>query len=180
MLEAARADRLEHFRLDLDRLEDAADLTVAITQAAYPSLEIPFHSRWRHFVVDGSDRWAALGGAAHWPNAAARARAEFDLAIVSVLLDAGAGPAWRFRDDETGGEIGRSEGLALASLAMFADGLFSAAGRDRFRVDAAALEGLTESALARGFQASPRNPLLGVAGRLDLLRRLGRTVAASP
>jgi len=180
MLEAGLADRLAHFRINLDRLDDAADLVVAVTRAAYPSLDIPFHSRWRHFVIDGVDRWAAIAATAAWPDAAARARAEFDLAIVSVLLDAGAGPDWHYRDPLTGREIGRSEGLALASLAMFGDGLFSESSRDPLRVDAARLCGLNDAALVNGFQGGPANPLTGIAGRADLLRRLGRTVAAVP
>jgi hypothetical protein len=180
MLEAGLADRLVHFRIDLDRLDAAADLTVAVTRAAYPALDIPFHSRWRHFVVDGADRWAALATTAAWPDEAARARAECDLAIVSVLLDAGAGPDWRYHDAMTDREIGRSEGLALASLAMFGDGLFSESSRDPLRADAARLRELTDAALINGFQAGPGNPLMGIAGRADLLRRLGRTVAAVP
>jgi hypothetical protein len=178
MLEAGLADRLAHFRIDLDRLDAAADLTVAVTRAAYPSLDIPFHSRWRHFVIDGVDRWATLAATAAWPDEAARARAEFDLAVVSVLLDAGAGPTWRYHDALTGRDIGRSEGLALASLAMFADGLFSESPRDPLRVNASRLCELTDATLVNGFQAGPSNPLTGIAGRADLLRRLGRTVAA--
>jgi hypothetical protein len=180
MMQAGLAGRLTHFRIDLDRLDAAADLVVAVTRAAYPALDIPFHSRWRHFVIDGVDRWAALAAKAAWPDAAARARAEFDLAVISVLLDAGAGPEWRYRDDFTDREIGRSEGLALASLAMFGDGLFSESSRDPLRGDASRLCELTDAALVNGFQAGPGNPLTGIAGRADLLRRLGRTVAAVP
>jgi hypothetical protein len=180
MLEAGLADRLAHFRIDLDRLDAAADLTVAVTRAAYPSLDIPFHSRWHHFVIDDVDRWATLAATATWPDEATRARAEFDLAIISVLLDAGAGPDWRYRDASSGREIGRSEGLALASLAMFAEGLFSESARDPLRADAARLWELADAALVNGFQAGPDNPLLGIAGRADLLRRLGRAVAAAP
>jgi hypothetical protein len=171
---------LPHFRVDLRRLETAADLTLEVTRAAYPDLDIPFHSRWRHFVLDGEDRWAAPAGSAKWRDPATRARAEFDLATVSVLLDAGAGPDWRFRDAATGREIGRSEGLALASLAMFVEGAFSAHPGDPLRADARALERLADGELHAGFQASATNPLLGIAGRADLLRRLGRTVAAAP
>ncbi len=180
ILEAGLADRLAHFRVDLRGLDAAADLTVAITREVYPSLDIPFHSRWRHFVFNGGDRWAALASTAQWPSAAARARAEFDLAIISVLLDAGAGPDWHYRDSCTGREIGRSEGLALASLAMFGDGLFSANSRDKLRTDAATLKELEDAALIDGFRAGPHNPLLGIAGRADLLRRLGRAAAAAP
>jgi hypothetical protein len=179
MLALGLDDRLKHFRLDLARLEDAADLVLKLTRAAYPTLDVPFHSRWRHFVVDGVDRWTAIEGIRRWGDAAARGRAAFDLAIVSVLLDAGAGPAWRYRDAVSGREIGRSEGLALASLDMFAAGAFSQCD-DPLRVDAAALMNLTDDALCRGFQVSADNPLAGVEGRADLLRRLGRTVADNP
>ena len=180
ILEAGLADRLEYFRVDLHHLEQAAGLTVAITREAYPSLEIPFHSRWRHFVVDGGDRWATLAGTAHWPAVAARARAEFDLAIVSVLLDAGAGTVWRYRDIPTGRDIGRSEGLALASLRMFGDGLFSTNSRDRLRVDAAKLKEIASAGLVNGFQAGPGNTLPGIEGRADVLRRLGRVAMEAP
>src|SRR5262249_34264848 len=170
------AGRLEYFRVDLHRLETAADLTVAITRESYPSLEIPFHSRWRHFAVDGHDRWMALAATEHWPAAAARARAEFDLAIVSVSLDAGAGVDWRYRDAQTGRDMGRSEGLAIGSLAMFADGLFSRHTGDRLRVDAEKLVETTSAALISGFQAGPGNTMIGIDGRAELLRRLGRVV----
>jgi hypothetical protein len=173
-------DELPHFRIDLTRLEDAADLTLKVTAATYPDFAIPFHSRWRHFLLDGRDRWASLDDAAGWRNLATRARAEFDLAMVSVLLDAGAGTDGRFRDAAAGREIGRSEGLALASLAMFAGGAFSGRPGDPLRADARALERLSDETLRAGFQASDANPLPGLAGRANLLRRLGRTVAAAP
>jgi hypothetical protein len=180
ILETGLADQLEYFRVDLRCLEQAADLTVAITREAYPSLEIPFHSRWRHFALDGDDRWMTIAGTAHWSTAAARARAEFDLAIVSVLLDAGAGAGWRYSHVVTDRSIARSEGLALASLAMFRDGLFSTKSHDRLRVDATRLEELTSAALIHGFQAGPGNPLPGIEGRANLLRRLGRAAAEAP
>ena len=180
ILDAGLADRLEYFRVDLHRLEEAADLTAAITREVYPSLEIPFHSRWRHFAIDGDDRWMTIAGTAGWRCLAARARAEFDLAIISVLLDAGAGPTWRYRDAVTGRNIGRSEGLALASLAMFGGGLFSATLGDRLRVDAMKLAELTAAALVDGLQAASDNPLLGIEGRADLLRRLGGVVLDTP
>jgi hypothetical protein len=180
ILETGLADRLEYFRVDLHRLEKAADFTVAITREAYPSLEIPSHSRWRHFAIDGDDRWMPIAATARWPCVAARARAEFDLAIVSVLLDAGAGATWRYGDAATGRNIGRSEGLALASLAMFCGGLFSAKLSDRLRVDAIKLAELTAAALGDGLQAGSDNPLLGIEGRADLLRRLGGAVSGAP
>jgi hypothetical protein len=118
--------------------------------------------------------------AMRWPSAAVRARAEFDLAIVSVLLDAGAGAAWRYHDAATGRDIGRSEGLALASLAMFSGGLFSAKPDDRLRTDAMRLKEFTSDSLSSGFGAGPENPVTGLDGRANLLRRLGLVVERAP
>jgi len=173
-------DRLHHFRVDLARLDVAADLVAETTRKAYPGLEVPFHSRWRHFVVGGQDRWVAIASAMPLRDRFERARAQFDLAIASVLLDAGAGPHWSYRDAATGTQVGRSEGLALASLAMFADGALSAQPGSPLRADANALAKLSSDALRRYFQVSDSNPLAGVDGRAALLRRLGAVVAAKP
>ena len=180
MLAIGLEDGLPNFRIDLDRMDDAIDLVLKTTLKAYPSLEIPFHSRWRHFVMNGENRWADIAGRAKWPDRATRARAEFDLAIVSVFLDAGAGPMWRYRDPQTGSAIGRSEGLGLASLAMFASGAFSADPRVPLRVDAAALANFGVAELEHGMQVSNGNPLVGMEGRADLLRRLGGLAASKP
>jgi len=180
MLETGLNDRLQYFRIDLGRLEATVDLVLATTRKAYPTLDVPFHSRWRHFVAGGADRWAALAGARDWRDGKERARAEFDLAMISVFLDAGAGPSWRYRDPVTGTRIGRSEGLALASLDMFARGVFSARADEPLRADAAALERLTLADLQNGFQIADDNPLTGLEGRIGLLRRLGAQASALP
>jgi hypothetical protein len=177
MLEIGLRDGLSHFTINLDRMDTVADAVLATIRKNYPSLNIPFHARWRHFSIDGVDRWARITDRASWPDRAARARAEFDLAIVSVLLDAGAGAAWRYRDGVSGKAIGRSEGLAIASLDMFAGGAFSSDARDPLRVDAEKLAEFSLADLERGFQVSAENPLVGLEGRADLLRRLGRHVA---
>jgi hypothetical protein len=180
MLAIGLSDHLAHFSVRPEKLETAADLVMAVTRAAYPSLDVPFHSRWRHFAFAGEDRWALLATRATWKDHPARARAAFDLAIVSVLLDAGAAAGWRYRDHRSGEQVGHSEGLALASLAMFAQGAFSSDPADPLRVDADALVRLSDSALERGFQVAAENPLPDIARRAELLRRLGRVVAALP
>ena len=180
MLAIGLEDRLPNFRIDLDRMGDVVELVLETTRSAYPSFDIPFHSRWRHFSIYGENRWAAVAGCTDWPDRAALARAEFDLAIVSVFLDAGAGPSWRYRDGKTRSAIGRSEGLGLASLAMFTEGAFSAALSEELRADADKLANLNVVDLARGMQVSDDNPLVGLDGRADLLRRLGRLVASKP
>jgi Protein of unknown function (DUF1688) len=180
MLAIGLEDRLPNFRIHLDRMDSAVDLVLATTSKAYPSFEIPFHSRWRHFSVNGDNRWAAIADQTDWPDRAARARAEFDLAMVSVFLDAGAGPSWRYRDPITGSAVGRSEGLGLASLAMFAGGAFSADPRDPLRVDAGVLANISVADLEHGLQVTDVNPLVGIEGRADLLRRMGQLVASKP
>src|SRR2546430_1980427 len=97
MLEAGRAGRLTHFPVADDRAGAVADSVAATVRANYPSLKVPFHSRWRHFVVRGRDRWSGLFAPLK-DDPLERARARFDLAVTSVLLDAGAGPDWRWRD----------------------------------------------------------------------------------
>lgn len=180
MLTIGLDDHLPHFRIDLQRFNETVDLVVDTTQKKYPSLVMPFHARWRHFVFNGADRWAAIDKNANWRNAAARARAAFDLAIVSVLLDAGAGPQWYYRDPATGQSVGRSEGLALASLDMFRRGVFSSEPDDPLQCDAEGLMRLSDATVSDGLQVSSSNPLVGLSGRVDLLRRLGAHVATKP
>lgn len=173
MLQLGLEGRLLHFVVQPDRLEACADYVLDTIRQNYPTLEIPFHARWRHFNVGGMDRWRVLDAGAGFVDAHARGRAAYDLAVVSVLLDAGAGPDWRYRDAVTGQTVSRSEGLALASLDMFAAGAFSADRADPLRVDASALRKLDAATLAEGFQVSPGNPLIGLGGRAALLNRLG-------
>jgi Protein of unknown function (DUF1688) len=166
--------RLAHFFVDLDQLVWTADYVANVIRANYPTLHVPLHARWRHFVFAGRDLWTERKLAATWRDAAERARAAFDLAIVSVLLDAGAGPEWRYRDGATGISATRSEGLALASLRMFEAGLFSSYCSNPLRADAQRLSKLTEQELAAAFQASETNPLGGLGSRTALLRNLGK------
>eukprot|EP01030_Chromulinospumella_sphaerica_P017798 gene17798-17638_t len=111
MLSLALDGDLTDWRVDLTQLEPVADRVAAVIRSQYPSLQVPFHARWRHFVVVGRDLWAEMAATTDWPDANAKARAAFDLAITSALLDAGAGPSWRFLDAPTCTETSRSEGL---------------------------------------------------------------------
>ncbi|MCH8999884.1 MAG: DUF1688 family protein [Proteobacteria bacterium] len=172
ILEAARADELAHFALRAAHLEAAADYVAQTIRANYPTLDIPTHSRWRHFAVGGRDRWAELAARLGGAGGEEAARVRFDLAVTSVLLDAGAGAAWRYREPESGESYARSEGLAVASFALFAGGALSSDPERPLRADAAGLEAMTEARLAEAFQAGPDNPLVGLAGRAALLRRL--------
>jgi hypothetical protein len=177
LLSAAERDELAHFAVDGARLAPLADYVIETIRARYPTLDVPYHSRWRHFEAGGTDRWAELR--ARLKGADEIARARFDLVIPSVLLDAGAGPAWSYRDSD-GAVHARSEGLGVATFRMFAGGLFSADSKIPLRADAARLEALDDLELAQGFQAGPDNLLTGLPGRADLMRRLGAAVHARP
>jgi Protein of unknown function (DUF1688) len=171
--------RSQQFTLDRSRLGAVADYVADVTREAYPDLAIPYHSRWRHFSAGGLDRWSDLaklivGGPVE------RARSAVDLAVVSVLLDAGAGDAWRYRENRSGRALVRSEGLAVASLDMFRAGAFSCDPAYPHRVDAAALAAIDAEVLARHFQSDAGNPLVGIVGRSALLRRLAAALAERP
>ena len=173
MLDIAIGGGVEGWAVDLGRLDIAAALTAEVTRSSYPDLAIPFHARWRHFVAGEPDLPDPR-------DPAGRARASFDLAIISVLLDAGAGPDWRYRDRATGTIFARSEGLAVASQRLFEAGAFSSDAAAPLRVDGGALAALRGEALADGFQVDESNPMIGLDGRTALLRRLGEQIAARP
>lgn len=162
-------------------LAATADYVAQTIRLNYPDLAVPYHSRWRQFSAGGLDRWGKLAAAAGLDrDPMEAARVAFDLVIPSVLLDAGAGPQWRYLDSATRKFLVRSEGLAVASLALFAGGAFSADPRQPLRCDAGALERLIPEHVAVGFQVGPTNTLVGVDGRTALLKRLGEVMAATP
>lgn len=176
IFEAGRAGDLEHFRIVEDRLQEATHYVATVIEARHPDLAIPPHSRWRHFEIAGRDLWRELADTLG-EDAFALARIRFDLAVTSVLLDAGAGPDWRYRHGPSGMELSRSEGLGIASFEAFRAGLFSSDPRRPLMADAGGLESLSEDRLAAAFQAGPANPLPGLGNRVELLRRLGRSLA---
>ena len=87
-----------HFTLDRSQLPAAADRVAALTLQRYPDLQIPFHSRWRHFEAGGVDRKAELDALLAGRSVHDVARARFDLTVLSVLLDAGAGSRWTYTE----------------------------------------------------------------------------------
>lgn len=166
---------LEHFQCDEARLPEVARLVAQITKERYPDLRVPPHSRFAHFDAGGVPRTAALERELAGLDSLERARRLTELVVVSVLVDAGAGAHWRFTERETGSALGRSEGLAVASLAWAKRGGLSAAG-EAYRVDADGLLAVSETALNEAFQVSSDNPLVGSEGRVHLLQALGRAL----
>ncbi|MFM1847589.1 MAG: hypothetical protein RL417_1063 [Pseudomonadota bacterium] len=180
ILELARQGELNHFTVDDRKIPAVADFVLEVTKRDYPDLNIPYHSRWRHFDVGGIDRTGALDEALRNASPLERATAKLDLAIVSVLLDAGAGDAWHFVEPTTGGRYTRSEGLAVVSFHLFMSGALSSDPANPYRVDSAGLRRLSRDDLAAAFQVSEYNPLLGLDGRLALLRSLADALERSP
>jgi hypothetical protein len=181
ILTLAREGSLEEWAVDMDRLQDTADFVANVVRERYPSLNPPVHARWRHFVFGGRDLWSEIANSRAWQSPAAAARAAFDLVITSVLLDAGAGSDWRYRDVGTGLAVARSEGLALASLRWFVSGgLADHPTSDPLRADAAALCRIDGKAVDEAFQSTEDNRLQGAHGRAELLNRLGMAVQARP
>jgi len=177
---AAGDGRSTHFTLDRSRLPDVARRVSSLTRERFPDLKIPYHSRWRHFEAGGVDRKAELEAKLVGRSLAAVARSHVDLALVSVLLDAGAGPTWSYHEKHSGQAFDRSEGLAVASFRAFMAGRFSSDIGDPCRVDAAALLKLDAAALTQVFQVSDSNPLVGLDGRAALMRRLGIALRDQP
>ncbi|NEO34558.1 MAG: URC4/urg3 family protein, partial [Symploca sp. SIO3C6] len=190
IFERCQANELEHFSCDLSKLDIVADFVVDTTRQLYPNFDVPFHSRWRHFDAGGVSRLAPLNRAilaspslvslAQGEKVESMARSHLDLAIISVLLDAGAGPQWTYHDTVTHQTLSRSEGLAIASLRAFEQGIFSSNADFPYQVDAIALQNLTEVDLATVFQVNNDNPLVGLSGRLTLLHQLGQTLTTQP
>lgn len=77
-------------------------------------------------------KWQAMSNP---PDKKEEARRTIDLFVVSVLLDAGAGSAWKYAEKSSGKTFSRSEGLGVASVHMFEDGFFSSDPGQPYRVD---------------------------------------------
>ncbi|MBE9187012.1 URC4/urg3 family protein [Microcoleus sp. LEGE 07076] len=176
----ASENKLRYFRVDLSQLDKAVNYVIDTTRQQYPDFNIPFHSRWRHFEAGHLSRLAKLASDLAEFSPVEQAKIKFDLAIVSVLLDAGAGADWQYCEPETGEVYRRSEGLAIATFRMFCQGVFSSNPDFPFSADSLGLSQLKLETLAAGFQVSRDNPLVGLTGRLELLQRLGKAICQYP
>ena len=178
---AVAAGHSPHFRIEHGQLDAVAERVAGLTRLRFPDLQIPYHSRWRHFEAGGVDRKERLDALLEGRSADEVARSRIELTLISVLLDAGAGPQWRFIEyPSVAQRYSRSEGLAVASFRAFTNGRFSSDPDDPCRVDAKALMSIDAAALATMFQAGPGNPLVGLDGRVALLRRLGEALHDQP
>ena len=173
----ATKGELAHFNLHPERLDTVTHLVGAETTRNYPDLNVPYHSRWRHFNVGDLDRNQVVNEILAPLTPKERCRSKIELAILSVLLDAGAGDVWGFTDKNSGSRHKRSEGLAVASLYAYGDGVF---GPEPFVATSAVLKAIAPAQLGAAFQVTKDNPLLGLEGRCALLNNLGRVIESHP
>lgn len=129
----AQQNELNYFDTDETKLEQIIQNVEEITRERFGvNLDgIPPHSRLNHF---GDNRLKELREKWQSVDALEQTRRWIDLVLVSVLVDAGAGQVWKYTTKE-GQLIGRSEGLAIASLDMFLNGYFSSDPIKKDKVD---------------------------------------------
>jgi hypothetical protein len=173
-MQYACKDQLKHFAYVEQKLPEVADFVINIMNQQYVDLDIPYHSRWRHFEAAGINRLVLLQAKTR------NVKSAIELVIVSILLDAGAGSKWRYVDHLSQTTFSRSEGLAVASFNLFMQGLFSSDAENPCQADAYGLQSISASLLADGLQVAPMNPLIGLEGRLKLLQQLGRCIKDKP
>ena len=160
----------EHFQLHPHVLNETADFVADTIIERYPKLNVPYHSRWRHFTINGQDRSEqAFNHLSSDPLEKARSKVE--LAFISVFLDAGAGKELSYEDFNTGLSLTRSEGLAAASLNLFTSGILSTKPEKPLQTDN--ISNFSPAKLAHAFQVSYSNPLQGLEGRASLITKLG-------
>lgn len=180
LLSKAKHDELHHFTVDWSQMIPTASYVIEVIKANYPDLNIPYHSRWRHFEIDGCSLVDLRLEALLNLSSVERGKILYELVIISVLLDAGAGANWTYKEPVTGKLYSRSEGLALASLDLYWSGILSADPENPYRVDAEKLMQLSDTDLMKAFQVSSDNPLEGVSGRTQLLQKLGDVIQRNP
>jgi hypothetical protein len=163
------------FHIHLDKMDACVDFVIDTIRKNYPDGKIPFHSRWGHFRAAGIDRVKILDAALASLEKKEKARIKIDLVVPSVLLDAGAGDAWKFEENSSGKTLSRSEGLGVASLELFLSKSFGE--KNGYAIaDSKGLQNFSEDVLKKYFQVSQNNPLLGVEGRTLLLKNLGKAL----
>lgn len=173
-------EEMTSFRYHPQQLKPTVDYVLLVIKEKYPGLNIPFHSRWGHFRAGGIERAQQFDSLFAEKNSLGngsvdsleKLRAQLDLVITSVLLDAGAGSQWSYLEPSSKIIFNRSEGLGVASYHMFCSGVMSS-DKKSLRADEQGLKSVTVSDLKKYFKVSNLNPLVGVEGRVQLLNNLG-------
>ena len=169
----------DYFQIDQSKLFHTASFVAEVIKENYPDLNIPLHSRIRHFSLSNTDLYEAYFDDGTKGNIE-QLREQVELIITSVFLDGGAGSDWSYYDDNTKSRYSRSEGLAVASFNCYLGGLYSPFHDKPRYVDGLTLQALSEKALADQFQSREDNELLGFGNRVKLLQTLGTIIDKTP
>ncbi|KAH7929287.1 DUF1688-domain-containing protein [Leucogyrophana mollusca] len=181
----AQKGSLQYFEYHPDKEGDVVAFCEQIIKRDFGTdfASIPPHGRWRHLDA-GRSRieplialWRSSENA---PDDKEICKRLIDLFLVSVLLDAGAGNEWTFTEKGSEQKYSRSEGLGVASVHMFADGLFSGDSTQPYKVDSQGLSQITVEKSAKAMQVSDDNPMVGLEGRTSLLCNLSTALKSQP
>lgn len=178
---AVEQGRSGHFKIDRSALPAVAQRVAALTRERFPDLKMPYHSRWRHFEAGGVDRKGELDALLAGRTPAEVARARIDLTVVSVLLDAGAGPQWRYTErpelDALALPVHRQKGEDLLAMlgAATGGGKTKAAGEDapEAGADTATPAGTAAQGAAAGRPGQPGQPGLSECASFGRSEGLG-------
>lgn len=171
----AKEDKLQHFSYQAEFFDQTLNFVIGMTKKNYPTFDIPYHSRWRHFLIDDKDFLKDFNTVDCDKDE--KARREIELVIISVLLDAGAGADWTYRTKQYDLTLNRSEGLAIASLDLFLEGMFSSDKNQSFQVDIDGINSLSLESFSEAFQIRESNPLIGLEERFNLIKKLGSVIS---
>lgn len=136
--EAASRNRLQHFDVDLAKLDDMVQYVISVIKRDYnvPS-DIPVYGRWRHFDIGGKPRldhllqtWSSSG-----LDALEQTRRLIDILTIACLMDMKPCQTWTYVEQSTGRRFKRKDGIAIAILDMFVKGTFSSDSSQPHRVD---------------------------------------------
>lgn len=101
VLRAAENNDSPNFTIARTQLPLLAERVAALALKRFPGRDQPVHSCWRHFEAGGVARTAELDAALAGRSPDEAARARFDLAVLTALLDAPPGPQWSFSEQAT-------------------------------------------------------------------------------
>lgn len=180
VFELALKNELNYFDVNLDNIGKVLKYVVNVIQRDFGTeySKIPPHGRWNHLNAGGELRIEEL--ISKWEESGIDSieigRKLIDLIVFSVLIDAGAGNDWKYKEIGTGKEFNRSEGLAIVSIDLFKSGSLSEDEADPYKVSGSKLIDFTKEELVKAFQITEKNKLTGEEGRLNLLRNLGKSL----
>ena len=160
-----------------------AAFVAEVIRENYPTLNVPLHARWRHFVFAGRDLWAGHRRPNDTGRMRPRRRVRSSISRSSRCCSMPApGPDWRYRDRrDRHAASGARKGSRLQACACSRRGFFRPIRAIRCAPTPRTLARASPPRISRdGFQVARDNPLTGLEGRAALIARLGQTLLDRP